>query len=70
MQESTEKALAKLFIKQNLEQMDFLRSIESAAPSDFTQVRRLIAKTLGESYAEILQPIFKRYPDIKPSNYP
>ena len=70
MREHTERALARLFIKQNNEQIEFLRSVESNSPSDFPEVQRLLAKTLGEAYLEILQPIFKRFPDMKPNSYP
>ena len=70
MQGNTERALARLFIKQSDEQIDFLRSVEINSPSDFPEVQRLLAKTLGEAYLDILQPIFRKFPDMKPSNYP
>ena len=70
MKDTTAKALAKLIVRRSNEQIEFLRTFEDSKSDDFAEVRRLLANTLGTAYLDILQPIFKKYPEIKPSNYP
>ena len=70
MRQATAKSLADLFVKQTAEQIDLLKSLETLASDEVSEVRDMIGKTLGALYLDALQPIFEAYPMLKPAHFP
>jgi hypothetical protein len=71
MERKSAKILVDLFVRQSFEQIDVLKMFESQKSSgEISDVRTVIGRTLGALYADALQPIFKQYPELKPSHFP
>jgi hypothetical protein len=64
--EASEKVV-ELMLRHGRELDESVRIVQSAADQcEFEQYRKAIGRIMGEMLIEIMNPIFKEYPELKP----
>lgn len=67
MSRDAAKKIVELVIKHGAEQDQVLSDIQSMCSEDeFSQYRRMIGKSMGSMLLDVLNPIVRMYPDLKP----
>jgi hypothetical protein len=67
MKKETAEAVSKLMLEYGAKLDDSVRIVmESCSKEDFQTYRRAVGKVMGTMLTEIMNPIYREHPDLKP----
>jgi hypothetical protein len=69
MKKETAEAVSKLMLEHGAKLNDSVRIVmEKCSKEEFHAYRRAVGKVMGTMLTEIMNPIYREHPDLKPTN--